>query len=58
MKRIKLSTNFVVFLLFFGAAALEAFQSANWAKAAFWVAIGSVFLVADNLKKNNREKNY
>lgn len=57
MKKIKLSTNFAVFLLFFGAAALEAFQTANWAKAAFWVAIGIVFLVADNLKKNDREKN-
>ena len=57
MKKIRLSTNFVIFLLFFGAASLEAFQTANWAKAAFWVAIGIVFLVADNLKKNDNEKN-
>ena len=56
MKKIRLSTNFAVFLLFFGVAALEAFQTANWAKAAFWVAIGIVFLVADNMKKNDREK--
>jgi len=51
MKRIKLSTNFAVFLLFFGVATLEAFQSQNWLKAGFWAAIGLVFLVADNLKK-------
>jgi hypothetical protein len=51
MKRIKLSTNFAVFLLFFGVAALEAFQSRNWIKAVFWAAIGIVFLAADNLKK-------
>lgn len=57
MKKIKISTNFVIFLLFFGAAALEAFQTANWAKAVFWVAIGIVFLVADNLKKNDGNKN-
>ena len=57
MKKIKLSTNFAVFLLFFGVAALEAFQTSNWAKAAFWVAIGIVFLVADNLKKNAGETN-
>ena len=58
MRKIRLSTNFAVFLLFFGVAALEAFQTANWAKAAFWVAIGIVFLVADNLKKkNDNEKN-
>lgn len=56
MRRIKLSSNFAVFLLFFGVAALEAFQTANWAKAAFWVAIGIVFLVADNLRKNGSEK--
>jgi len=57
MRKIRLSTNFVIFLLFFGAASLEAFQTANWLKAMFWVAIGIVFLVADNLKKNNEEKN-
>lgn len=51
MKRIKLGANFTVFLLFFGVAALEAFQTQNWLKAAFWLAIGVVFLVADNIKK-------
>jgi hypothetical protein len=51
MKKIKLSTNFAVFLLFFGAATVEAIQSANWIGAAFWAAIGLVFLLADNLKK-------
>lgn len=51
MKRIRLGPNFAIFLLFFGVAALEAFQTANWLKAGFWVAIGIVFLVADNLRK-------
>lgn len=51
MKRIRVSTNVAVFLLFFGVAMLEAFQTKNWLKAAFWVAIGIVFLVADNLRK-------
>ena len=51
MKRIRFSTNVAVFLLFFGVAMLEAFQTKNWLKAAFWVAIGIVFLVADNLRK-------
>lgn len=51
MRKIKLSTNFAVFLLFFGVATLEAIQSLNWLKAAFWISIGLVFLVADNLKK-------
>ena len=51
MKRVRLGANFAVFLLFFGVAALEAFQTRNWIKAAFWLAIGLVFLAADNLRK-------
>lgn len=51
MKKIKLGVNFTVFLLFFGVAMLEAFQSHNWLKALFWIAIGVLFLVADNLRK-------
>lgn len=51
MKKVKLGTNFTVFVLFFGLAAVEAFQTHNWLKAIFWVAIGTAFLVADNLKK-------
>jgi hypothetical protein len=53
MKRINLGANFAVFLLFFGVAALEAFQTRNWIKAVFWLAIGVVFLVADNLKRSD-----
>ena len=52
MTKIKLGTNMTVFLLFFGIATLEAFQTRNWVKAAFWLAIGIVFLAADNLKKH------
>lgn len=50
MTRITLGPNITVFALFFGVAALEAFQTRNWLKAAFWLAIGGVFLWADNLK--------
>jgi len=51
MNKLRLSTNFAVFLLFFGVAAVEAFQTRNWLKAVFWVAIGIVFFAGDNLKK-------
>ena len=51
VKGIRIGANFTVFLLFFGVAVLEAFQTQNWIKAAFWLAIGIVFLVADNLTK-------
>jgi len=51
MKKINLGVNFTVFLLFFGVATIEAFQSHNWIKSIFWLAIGVIFLVADNFKK-------
>jgi hypothetical protein len=38
-------------VLFFGVAMLEAFQTRNWLKSGFWLAIGIAFLAADNLKK-------
>ena len=50
MKRVKLD-SVAVFLLFFGVATLEAFQTHNWIKAAFWLAIGCVFLIAGNVPK-------
>jgi hypothetical protein len=52
MEGIRLGTNFTIFLLFFGVAALEAFQTRNWPKAVFWLAIGIVFLMADRQRKH------
>ena len=54
MKNVRLGTNVTVFLLFFGVASLEAWQTQNWLKVVFWVAIGFVFLMADNLKKGHQ----
>jgi len=51
MPELRLGTNVAVFLLFFGVSVLEAFQTRNWLKALFWLAIGVVFLLADNLKR-------
>lgn len=51
MNKIRLGTNFAVFVLFFGVAAIEAFQKHNWLNAGFWLAIGLLFFAADNLKK-------
>jgi hypothetical protein len=56
MNKIKLGTNFTVFVLFFGMAMLEAFQTRNWIKVSFWVAIGIAFLLADNLGMKERRK--
>ena len=51
MKKITLGTNFAIFILFFGVAALEAVQTKNWWKVVFWLAIAIVFLWAD-FRKN------
>ena len=57
MKRnLKLGVNFAIFLLFFGVSMLEAFQSGNLVKAGFWIAIGIVFLIADNLVTTARAR--
>ncbi len=50
MPKLRLGSNVTVFLLFFGVALLEAFQTRHWLKALLWLAIGVVFLLADNLK--------
>ncbi|MEK6741690.1 MAG: hypothetical protein AABX68_00700 [Nanoarchaeota archaeon] len=51
MEKIKLGTNFAIFILFFGVAVIEAIQTKNWLKVVFWFAISLVFLFADNFKK-------
>jgi hypothetical protein len=55
MKRLRLGNNFAVFALFFGVATLEAFQTRNWLKAGFWLAIGIVFLLTDNFATQDKQ---
>lgn len=47
MKKLKLGTNFAIFVLFFGVAAVDAVQTHNWLRIIFWLMIGAVFLWAD-----------
>lgn len=53
MRKIRLGTNFAIFVLFFGLATLEAFQTRNWLKAVLWLAIGIAFLLADNIRRDS-----
>jgi hypothetical protein len=48
------STNFLVFILFFGLALIEAIQSHDWLKAGIFFALGAVSLWGDFLRKNNK----
>jgi len=52
--KFKIGSNFVIFILFFGVAALEAIQTKNWLKVLFWLAISLVFLFADNFKERSK----
>ncbi len=51
MEKLKLGTNFIVFILFFGIALIEAFQKQNYLEAIIFLALGIVSLWAD-FKKN------
>jgi hypothetical protein len=54
MSSLRLGSNFAVFALFFGLSLLEALQAGNWLRAAFWLAIATVFLYAD--RKRHQEQ--
>jgi hypothetical protein len=54
MHPVRLGTNTAVFLVFFGVSLLDALTSGNFLRAAFWLAIGFVFLSADRFKPRDR----
>jgi type IV secretory pathway VirB2 component (pilin) len=54
MKKIRIGTNFTIFIIFFGVSLFDAIQSGNWQRASFWLAIGLVFLATDIFKKENK----
>ena len=52
LKKIKLKSGITVFLLFFGVAFLDAFRTKNWIAVAYWVGIASLFLLLDNMTRD------
>ena len=54
LKRIRFSTNFTIFVLFFGMGLIEALQKAEWLTGLFWIAIGLLFLAADSVKRTSK----
>lgn len=55
MRKIRLGDGFIVFILFFGIATLDAIHSFDWLRIVFWLATGLVFIIADNVKKVERK---
>jgi hypothetical protein len=55
MKKIRLGQGFVVFILFFSIALLDAIHSFDWLRVIFWLGTGLVFIIADNFKRTERK---
>ena len=51
MKNFKFGTNFAIFILFFGAALLDALQTQNWLRVAVFMALAGLSLWADMKNK-------
>lgn len=51
MKKMKLGAGFAIFIIFFGAAVIDAVQTQYWPRIVFWLAAGALFILSDNLKK-------
>jgi hypothetical protein len=56
MRRVKLGTNVTVFLAFFGIALIQATQEGHWPAVVFWLAVGSLFLAADNVRRVSHKR--
>ena len=54
MKRIKTGAGFAVFIIFFAIAVFDAFRKQDWLSACFWLFIGVLFILADNLDPSSK----
>ena len=55
MKRLRVGTNFTVFVIFFGLAGMESFISGNLFWIGFWIIMAAFFFLADNLGRHKQE---
>jgi hypothetical protein len=51
MKKIKPGAGFTIFIIFFGVSMVDAFTTQNWWRVSFWLVMGILFLVADNINR-------
>jgi hypothetical protein len=43
--------GFTIFIIFFGAATIDAIVTRSWLRSIFWLAMGVAFFIADYLLK-------
>jgi hypothetical protein len=53
MKRFVPGPGLAIFIIFFGVSLLEAFQTKNWLRVLFWLAVGFLFLALDNRRRKS-----
>jgi hypothetical protein len=51
----RLGAGFAIFVIFFGISLVESFRTGNWLEVVFWLALGLLFFVADNLRATTRQ---
>jgi hypothetical protein len=56
MKFFRIRVSIIIFILFFGVSALEAFRTRNWIKVVFWIAIAVMFLLADSPRDEQKQQ--
>lgn len=49
-------SGMAIFFIFFGISLLDALWGGHWTRAAFWVALGVVFLVLDRSRRARRTR--
>lgn len=52
------SANITIFLLFFGAAAIEALTTRDWVWVGFWALIGLAFAGLDRMGRRRAENSH
>jgi hypothetical protein len=58
MKGLRFGTGFAIFIIFFGLALLEDFQSGRWTMVGLWLAFGIAFFIADNLRVHEETRKH
>ena len=61
MKKIKLGTGFVVFVIFFGLAMIQSARDLDGTQILFWITMAVLFVLADNISsliKESDNKDY
>jgi hypothetical protein len=52
--RVSFGAGFAIFVIFFGISLVEPLRTGSWVEVVFWLGLGILFFVADNLRRPTR----